>query len=365
MIKTVVFGGTFDPPHAGHKNLLRQIMRHGYDRALVIPDKIPPHKQKAQDGDDFDTRFLKTKELFADMDNVTVSDIENKREGKSFTADTLKILREQYPESELYLAMGSDMFVTVDKWFNAGYILSTTPIITAARTEADRKRIEAHKQILEKQYDCNIVIYDIDVLELSSTQLRSDIVKRIDAHNKAHLKKSRYDHVMSTANYAASIAHLHNIDPFDAYVAGIAHDCTKYLDDEKQLEYFEKHGIALTDDERDCPKIWHQISGAHFARHTLLIENDDIINAVRYHTTGRAGMSPLEKLICLCDSIEPSRDYDGVDKMRSAAERDLNEALLLSFDRLIEYIRQRGLNMNKTTLLARESIRKELENGNN
>jgi len=85
---------------------------------------------------------------------------------------------------------------------------------------------------------------------------------------------------------------------------------------------------------------------------------------VRYHTTGRAGMSKLEKLICLADSIEPSRDYEGVDKMREAARRDLNEALLLSFDRLIEYIKQRGLNMNKTTLSARDSIRKERENGN-
>ena len=364
MIKTIVFGGTFDPPHMGHKNILKEVMSHGYERAIVIPDKIPPHKQKSTAGDDFNIRFENTKALFADMDNVTVSDIENRREGKSYTADTLKILREEYPESELYLLMGSDMFLTVETWFNAEYILTTTPIVTCARTPDDYQRIVTHKRELEREYDCNITVYEVRILELSSTQLRSELVKRIDAHNRQNLKPSRYSHVMSTANYAASIAHLHGIDPYRAYVAGIAHDCTKYLDDEKQLEYFEKNGITLTDEDRDCPKIWHQISGAHFAKNTLGIEDEDIINAVRYHTTGRAGMSKLEKLICLADSIEPSRDYDGVGKMREAAERDLNEALLLSFDRLIEYIKQRGLNMNKTTLSARESIRKERENGN-
>lgn len=361
MIKTVVFGGTFDPPHAGHKNILKQVMSHGYDSAIVIPDKIPPHKQKSEAGDDFALRFEKTCALFSDMDNVTVSDIENKREGKSYTADTLKILRELYPENELHLLMGSDMFLTLQTWFNAEYILNTTPIITAARTPKDREKIEAHKKFLEKNYHCSIIIYDVVILELSSTQLRSKLVKKIDAHNKANLKPSRYDHVMSTANYAVSIAHLHGIDPYKAYIAGLAHDCTKYLDDNAQLEYFEKNGITLSDEDRDCPKIWHQISGAHFAKTAFGIDDEDIINAVRYHTTGRAGMSKLEKLICLADSIEPSRDYEGVDKMREAALCDLNRALLLSFDRLIEYIKLRGLNMNKTTLSARE----DLKNGNN
>ncbi len=360
MRKTIVFGGTFDPPHMGHKNLLKEVMSRGFDGAIVIPDKIPPHKQKSQAGDDFARRFENTCALFSDMENVIVSDIENKREGKSYTADTLKILREAYPENELYLLMGSDMFLTVQDWFNAEYILNTTPIVTCARTREDYEKIVSHRQTLEKSYDCSVVIYDIPVLELSSTQLRSDLVKKIDAHNKQNLKPSRYNHVMSTANYAVSIAHLHGIDPYKAYVAGLAHDCTKYMDDEKQLEYFEKNGIVLSDEDRDCPKIWHQISGAHFAKAEFGIDDEDIINAVRFHTTGRAGMSKLEKLICLADSIEPTRDYDGVDKMREAALRDLNEALLLSFDRLIEYIKIRGLKMNKTTLAARE----DLKNGN-
>ncbi len=362
MRKTVVFGGTFNPAHIGHKNILQQVLAKGYDNAIVIPAKLPPHKST---GAPFDERLLQAKTLFADMENVTVSDIENRREGKSYTYDTLQALKDEYPDSKLYLLMGSDMFLYLERWYRAADILNTTPIITCARTRDDFEKINEYKNTLEKKYNCDIIIYDINIIELSSTFLRSEAVQKIDAHNKENLSPSRYAHVMQVASYALYLAYFHGIDPCDAYIGALAHDCTKYLDDAAQLEYFEKNNIILSDDERDCPKIWHQISGAHFAKTVFGIQNDDIINAVRYHTTGRENMSKLEKLICLADSIEPTRDYDGVEKMRSVAERDLDAALLLSFERLIDYIKARGLNMNETTLKARDFLRKETENGNN
>ncbi len=361
MKKTVIFGGTFNPAHEGHKNLLMQVMAKGYDEAIVIPDKIPPHKSTTAT---FEERFNGVKKLFADMQNVTVSDIENHRSGKSYTYDTLTELRALHPDKKLYFLMGSDMFLSLEKWYRAKDILNSTPIIACARTRDDFKKITEYKKLLEKNYNCDIIIYDINIIELSSTQLRSDLVAKIDAHNKANLSAKRYAHVMSVARYTVYLSSFHGIDAYTAYVGAIAHDCTKYLDDDAQLDYFEKNNISITDNDRQSPKIWHQISGAHFARHTLGIENDDIINAVRYHTTGRAGMSPLEKLICLADSIEPTRDYDGVENMREVAKVSLDKALLLSFERLIEYVNIRGLNMNSTTLEARNHLREEIENGN-
>ena len=113
-------------------------------------------------------------------------------------------------------------------------------------------------------------------------------------------------------------------------------------------------------DEKKTPKIYHQISGAHFANHFLAIENEDIINSIRYHTTGRENMSKLEKLICLADSIEPIREYEGVEKMRDTAKQSLDRALLMSFDRLIEYIKYRGLNMNPQTVKARDFLKGQI-----
>lgn len=358
-MKTVVFGGTFDPPHEGHKNILKSIMAHGYDRAIVIPTKIPPHKIRENQSDDFEKRFENTRSFFADMANVTVSDIENKRDGVSYTVDTLTVLKELYPGDELFLLIGSDMLFSLEKWRSVEKILSMATVISASRTKQDVSKVYEYKNYLEKKYKCAIIIYDVNVLELSSTQLRSKTVSDIKEHNEKHLSPKRLRHVVSVANYAASLAPLHGIDPFDAYVAGLAHDCTKYLDDESQLQYFENHGITLTEDEKRSPKIHHQISGAHFAKHKLGIQNPDILNAIRYHTTGREGMSPLEKLICLADSIEPVRDFDGVEQMRDIAKTDLDRALIMSFDRLIDYVKERGLYLNKQTVKARDYERKK------
>ena len=359
-MKTVVFGGTFDPPHEGHRHLLQSVMAHGYDRAIVIPVKIPPHKTRDTQEDDFARRLALTEKMFADMENVTVSDLENRRGGKSYTVDTLRILNERYPDDKLYLLVGSDMLLSIEKWRSFEEIFRRASIISAARRVSDISKIHEYKDYLYKKYNCSIIIYDIDVVELTSSQLRSPMVRKIDRHNREHLSPDRYAHVLRVADYAAQLAPIHGLDSYRAYIAALAHDCTKYMDDRAQLEYFEKNGIRLTADELETPKIYHQISGAHFARKRFGIEDGDILNAVRYHTTGREGMSRLEKLICLADSIEPGRDYPGADMMRQTARTSLDRALLMSFDRLIEFIKQRGLNMNEKTLKARDYLRKEL-----
>lgn len=361
MTKTLIFGGTFDPVHVGHKNLLQSVMAHGYDRAIVIPAGTPPHKERKTA--DFSERFEKVKAFFSGIPNVTVSDIEN-TDGKSYTYDTLCKLKKLYPDDKLFLLVGSDMLLYMEKWYNFEGIFSLATIVSAARDTDDIFAIREYKNYLEKKYNCVIIIYDVNILKLSSTQLRSPLVKMIDEHNKAHLTEKRYAHVKSVADYAASLAHLHGVDPFTAYVAGLAHDCTKYLDNgDGQAEYFEKNGIILTEDEKLSPKIHHQISGAHFAKTVFNITDPDILNAIRYHTTGRVGMSKLEKLICLADSIEPRRDFEGVSQMRKMAETDLEGALIMSLDRLIDYVKMRGLYLNKQTVQARDYERKTYGSG--
>lgn len=357
MRKTVIFGGTFDPPHIGHKNLLSAVMQKGYDRAIVIPASVPPHKERQDAKQDFERRLSLARDMFEDMENVTVSDIEGTREGKSYTVYTLEALKELYPDDKLYFLMGSDMLLYLEKWYRFEDILKYVTIISAARSSEDYEKITKYKNYLETKYNCDIIIYNIDITEISSTLLRHPLVQKIDEHNKAHLSQSRYEHVNNVANYAVTLCARHNVPSFDAYVASLAHDCTKYMDDKEQLEYFEKNGITLTEDEYLCPKIYHQISGAHFAKKEFGIENQDILNAIRYHTTGREGMSKLEMLVCLADSIEPTRSYDGVEKMRSAAKDSLEYALWLCFNRLIEYIKQRGLYMNSETLKAQSWLK--------
>lgn len=213
-MKTVIFGGTFDPPHEGHLHLLQSVMARGYDRAIVIPTKIPPHKLRDTEKDDFSHRFELTQKMFSGMQNVTVSDIENRREGKSYTIDTLKLLQKELPDDKLYLLIGSDMLLSIEQWRDFEEILRRATIISAARKSEDILKIHEYKNYLEKKYNCDIIIYDIDVVELSSSQLRSPLVGRIDAHNKEHLSEKRYRHVMSVAGYAKRLAAMHGIDPY-------------------------------------------------------------------------------------------------------------------------------------------------------
>lgn len=355
MKKLLVFGGTFDPPHIGHKNLLESVMKTGFDSALVMPAACPPHKKR--ENGDFEKRFELCKKMFSDVSGVTVTDVENKREGANYTYDTLNILRQTYPDSKIYFLMGSDMLLYLEKWYRFEDILKSTPIIAAARSTDDVSKIEQYAKKLCDKYEADITVVPVDIIDISSTELRSELVTKIKAHNEKYLSQKRGAHVNRVADYSATLSGFHNINTFDAYVAALAHDCTKYMTDSEQLDYFEKNCIILTEDEKNTPKIWHQISGAHFAKHTFGIDNEDILGAIRYHTTGREGMSPLEKLICLADSIEPGRDYDGVDKMRETAKTNLDAALLMSFDRLVDYIKERGLNMNPQTLNARNYLK--------
>ena len=142
------------------------------------------------------------------------------------------------------------------------------------------------------------------------------------------MKAGRFKHSKNVAKEAVRLAKKYGADVQKAETAGILHDATKETPDSEQLELIERAGIVLTPLERSTRKLWHAISGAAFVQVELGITDEDIINSIRYHTTGRAGMSLLEKVIFIADFTSAEREYDGVDKMRKLADKDLDEAVL-------------------------------------
>lgn len=138
----------------------------------------------------------------------------------------------------------------------------------------------------------------------------------------------RYNHCINVADEAARLAEKYGADIEKARVAGILHDITKEVDFEKQLQIIKSGDIILTDVEKRTNKLWHAISGSVYIQKELNIDDDDIINAIRYHTTGRAGMSLLEKVIFLADFTSCERDYPDVDVIREKAEISLEEGML-------------------------------------
>ena len=145
---------------------------------------------------------------------------------------------------------------------------------------------------------------------------------------KERMGKKRYIHSINVAKAAQMLAKRYGADVEKAKIAGILHDITKETPYDEQLKIIESNGIILDRVQQFSPKTWHAISGCAYVKSNLNIIDDDILNAIRFHTSGRAGMSLLEKVIFVADFIGDERDYKGVDVMRAKAKQNLEDAML-------------------------------------
>ena len=146
------------------------------------------------------------------------------------------------------------------------------------------------------------------------------------------LTPPRLEHTLRVADSAKELAGRYGEDKNKAITAALLHDIMKDTPREEQLYLIEKSGIILTCADLASPKIWHSIAGAAYLRGELGIADGDIFNAVYYHTTGRAGMSLLEKVIYIADYISADRTYSGVEDMRHLAHNSLEEAMLFALE---------------------------------
>lgn len=158
---------------------------------------------------------------------------------------------------------------------------------------------------------------------------------------KGKLKESRYIHSLNVADSAKFLAAKYGCDCEKAYTSGLLHDVMKNASDEEQLEVISKAGWKLTDCEKANKKLWHAVAGAAFMKTELGIEDEDMIEAVRYHTTARKKMSVLEKVIYVADFISADRNYPEVDDVRKAADESLEKAMMLGLEFCIQEIAKR------------------------
>ncbi len=180
--------------------------------------------------------------------------------------------------------------------------------------------------------------------------------KEYESIIEKRMKAGRFKHSKNVAKEAVRLAKKYGADVEKAGIAGILHDATKETSEKEQFELIEKAGIKLSQLEVATNKLWHAISGAAFVQVELGITDEDIINAIRYHTTGRAGMSLLEKVIFIADFTSADRDYEGVDKMRKVADRDLDEAVLEGMSFTIADLAQRKLTIAPDTFMGYNEV---------
>ncbi len=170
---------------------------------------------------------------------------------------------------------------------------------------------------------------------------------------KSMLKENRYKHSIGVCETAVKLATIYGADEDKAYTAGLLHDAAKNLGKREMLSECDRLGVELDDIERANPALVHAVLGKAYIKEKFGIDDEEILNAVRYHTTGRAGMNLLEKIIYIADMVEPNRDFEGVIKLRSIVERDIDAACIMGLSQTIEFTLQKGELIHPDTVHAR------------
>ncbi len=380
MAKIGVYGGAFNPPHKGHHLLAKQaVAKLSLDKLIIIPSLISPHKKTdtvtpAQD------RLAMCRLAFEDIENAEVSDMELRRGGVSYTSDTLKILKGQYPGDELMFLMGDDMFLSFDTW-NEPEVISALATLTVFLRDRSKGNEVLEKAIdLKLKYNAKTAFVKNVVYEAASSEIRADfedmssklqnsvskyiverglynnpytaVIKKLEDYIENNISESRKKHIYGTKEEAVKLAERYNADVNKAAIAALLHDTTKELDEKTHLDIIEKYNPAVYGNEKEVYKLLHQITGAVYAVEKFGVDDCDVVNAVRYHTTGRAGMSLLEKIIFIADFIEPTRDYEGVEKIRKYAYDDLDATCYIALDFTIKTLEAEGKMVNRQTIEA-------------
>lgn len=164
------------------------------------------------------------------------------------------------------------------------------------------------------------------------------------------LSAKRYEHTLGVAYTAAALAMVHEADLEKAFAAGLLHDCTKYMSQEEHLSYCKQHDILLSDAESSIASLLHAKTGSHMAMEKYHIQDKEILNAIKFHTTGRPNMNLLEKIIFIADYIEPKRTQDqNLPQIRKTAFQNLNQTLVLILKNTLDYLRETSMEIDPMT----------------
>lgn len=375
-----IYGGTFNPPHIGHiRSAAYAVQELELDKLLVIPDRIAPHKQLPKDSPTPQQRLEMLKIATAGLPNMEVSDLELNREGPSYTYQTVQQVRKMYPEAKIYLLMGTDMFLSFHSWRNPELITKDATLAVFYR--GDKNEVDAIKsRVAEVSWEVELI--ENPVIDISSTQLRRMLVfgcadsflpKGVGDYIRSHgfygtdecykdlpmeelekvvvslLDPKRVAHVLGCRDTAVELARIWGVNETDAARAGLLHDITKALDGPLQLTLSDAYGTILDKFGKDYPKTLHALTGSLVAQR-IFGENEAVVSAIRSHTTGKAGMNTLEKIIYVADYMEPNRDFPGVNKLRHLAKTDLDGAMKLGLEMTMAHLARQG------SMVAAESI---------
>ncbi len=337
--KIGILGGTLDPVHLGHTALLRLAKEQlGLSRAVLLPAGDPPHKHCHATAED----RLAMAELAAG-DEFTVSDMEVRRKGATYTVDTLRRLRAQEPESELVYIIGADTLPNLPTWreYREVYKLCA---FAAARRGGETEAVPEGARVLWLEGDPP----DVSSTHVRETAaVRGDLRGLVDDKVAAYIREKglylmnvpeveaeamlqktltgrRFRHTLGVRDTSERLARIHGLDAAAARVAGLLHDAAKCLPVDRQRSL----AAGLADEgEMANPELLHAPAGARLARETFGVRDEEILSAIRCHTLGGKEMTGLMLAVFVADFIEPGREeFPGLAEARALAGTNLRAA---------------------------------------
>lgn len=394
-----IYGGTFNPVHMGHIRAAEAFYDAvELDELLIMPTYVSPHKEMEKGDDPVYRLEMATLAFEGNERNITVSDYEIEKGGKSYTYLTLEHF--SCTDTELYFLMGTDMLLSLEKWREPQRIMDLATIVLIRRENepATKELIEAAVKRLKERFGARIEQVKVEPIELSSSEIREwisegDSVYGLVPENvenyirsyrlyhsdplyeavRALVPKKRLKHIFGTEEEALRLALIYELDPEDAErlrIAALLHDITKYYTADEHISYLNGQGIEVEADAVKSGKTLHQLSGAYKARELFPdIVDDRIFGAIRYHTTAKADMGILEKLMYLADYIEPNRTFPDCVTLRDYFYGRINknedkdevllDTLIMSLEMTVKDLIENGHPVHSDTINALEFLKGE------
>lgn len=364
-MKIGVIGGTFDPIHNGHLLLAEKALKQfGLKKIIFIPTGLSYMKVGVSDAKH---RFEMCKLAIEGNTDFIIDDVELQREGNTYTYETLRYLHSKYPQAVICFIIGLDTLFSIETWKNVSEVLTGCILLCANRVMDEESDAFKQAERLKSLYGASVEFIDMEPYIISSTEIRkqcrngnlnqisgSHVPKKVaeyiasyDLYSKYDelyhrikqiLKSKRFEHTMGVVKTAINLAHIYSQDIEKVRIAALLHDCAKHMGKDEMIEICMEYDTNF--DVRQCSTaVLHSKAGAILARTQYGIYDEEILDAIFYHTTGKPEMSMLAKIIFVSDYIEPNRTHsEALPMLRELALTDLNRTTALILRDTLKYL---------------------------
>ncbi len=364
-MKIGFLGGSFDPIHYGHLILAEQLINEAaLDKVVFVPNYVSPnpaHSMKASP----EERLQLIKLAIADNPKLDVSDLELKKEQLCYMDEDMREFKKIYSNDELYVITGQDAFMRIEKWHNYEAFIVENRFLIGKRPGLSTKELfRLFKDLFAKFNNLQFDFFDIPEMDISSVTIQNKVrvgksikylmpdvcIDYIDKNNlydglipklkkfvESNVKATRFEHTKGVVETARKMALRYDVDPKKAEIAAWFHDAF-----------------------RDAGNLEHGAVAADKIRELFGVDDSEIIEAIRNHTTGHPNMTKLDKVIYIADSLEPGRDYPGVDELRKIMYVDLDECLYQLMTHTRDYVLSIGAKFADISNLAIYDLKEKL-----